>query len=284
MGPGTPSPTTPRAGVVSTWLRRTRVRQWVHFLALPLAGWVPSMPWREAGLALGRGVLTAFCLLAFGYLVNGVSDRHMDDPSKDPLPEEGLAGASLLLSLLAGLALGLAALGPRVALLAAGICLVSGALYSIGPRLKAYPILGTLLNATNFAPLLFVGTSREGPPPGSGWLTLSFVGLLLQNQLVHEAADTAEDARGKLVTTARLLGPARAGYAAALLGVIVPGLLALGGHLALAAVTALVFVVAFPVLLARRGGEPASMQRARRAHRWASLAAGALLFALFHQG
>jgi 4-hydroxybenzoate polyprenyltransferase len=223
-------------------------------------------------------------VLAFGYLINAVADRHMDEPTKNPLVTEHARGVQLQIAGLACAAMAIAALGPPVALVATTVCLVSGTLYSVGLRLKAYPLLGTLLNATNFAPLLLVGTHDGVVPPRMGWLLIAFVGLLLQNQLLHEAADSLEDARGQLATTARTLGPIKTGYAAALLGATVPAVLLRGGYGALGSMSALVFVVLFPATVARYGLDANRMGWARRAHRWASLATGAVVFAVAPAG
>jgi 4-hydroxybenzoate polyprenyltransferase len=264
------------------------VKDWLHFLLLPLAGWSPTVAWRDASIALARGVATAFCVLAFGYLVNSVSDRETDDATKNPLAAEGVdrrsASPAFGVPVLASAALGLAMLGPRIAVLATAVCLASGWAYSVGPRLKAYPILGTLLNASSFAPLLLVGTNATELPAALRSLSLGFVGLLLQNQLLHEAADTLEDARGNVATTVRTLGTGTTAWGAALLGLVVPYLMVECGQIALACVSTIVFVVSFPASLARHGDRPAWMRRARRVHRWVSLVIGALLFALVHRG
>src|SRR5262249_24189908 len=111
-----------------------------------------------------------------------------------------------------------------------------------------------------------------------------FVALLLQNQLLHEAADAVEDAGGDVRTTLLELGNRGAALLAAGCGAVVIGALVriLGSrHLPLAlAVGALPVVVVFPALLARFGGSPARMARARIAQRWAAVATGALLIVL----
>lgn len=266
-------------GGVVAWARRARIRHWLHFLALPAASWSMAPARWEMGLSVARGVATAFCVLSFGYLVNAFADRHMDDPAKrvahdadDPRP---------VLTLLAIAALGLSSMGPPAALCATAICLLSGWVYSVGPRLKAYPVVGTLLNATNFAPLLLVGLSRADFPRHLTPLTISFVALLLQNQLLHEAADAAEDARGEVVTTARAVGPRATALFAAAVGAALPATIANGGHLIAAVVAAIAFVGVFPVVLARSGHDLAAMRRARQAHRVASMVAGALVFLAF---
>jgi 4-hydroxybenzoate polyprenyltransferase len=171
---------------------------------------------------------------------------------------------------------------PASARLATAICLASGVLYSVGPRLKRYPVLGTLSNVTNFAPLLWVGASSSGgTAPGLSPLAVAFVCLLLQNQLLHEAADRQEDVRARVCTTVLLVGERRAALVAAVLGA---GLLAAARPAHAFAVAlgplAAAYVVFFPLVLAARGSDPTAMNRARMAHRACSVVTGGLLFAL----
>jgi len=271
-----------RARAGASFLTGARVPQFAHFLLLPLAGYDPSQPLGEATLSLGRGVLIAFCVLSFGYLLNGLSDRHMDASVEknplvggDPAPSHRLALGALLA---AAAALSLA--GPWPVGAATAICLVSGVVYSVGPRLKRLPVLGTLANTTNFAPLLWVGIAGERAPLGMAPLTSAFTCLLLQNQLLHEAADRDEDRGGHLRTSVLVFGSRACAAAAAILG---------GGAALTAACTAPlswltwgivpVFGAAFPLALARHGEDGRRMARARRVHRFCAVAVGALIFA-----
>jgi 4-hydroxybenzoate polyprenyltransferase len=270
-----------------SWLRAARVGHWAHFLALPAAGWDPRLEPALAAVSLGRGVAIAFAVLAFGYLLNGIADRHMDaGAEKNPLTAEGPLGAlrrALALLALAAVALSLPA--PRVVLGATAACLASGVVYSVGPRLKRYPLLGTLLNATNFAPLLWVGMAQGGFAPGMIPLTAAFSCLLLQNQLLHEAADREEDLRGRLRTSVLALGPRGAALAAAAFGAGLTATAAALPSLSRAALPlALVYVVAFPLLLARAAFDARAMSRARLAHRFFAMATGALFFAALRLG
>jgi 4-hydroxybenzoate polyprenyltransferase len=271
-------------GSVHTWLCRIRVRDWAHFLVLPLAGAPTNARLSTFAPSLARGVVTAFCVLAFGYLLNGIADRHMDDPAKNALAgDRGAAGRAVLLAIaLAAAALVLSAFGPAVALGATLVCLASGSLYSIGPRLKAYPVLGTLMNGTHFAPLLLVGAAPSGAPGGVGVLALTFVALLLQNQLLHEAADASDDERGRVLTTTRLFGVRAAAWLSAALGTAAAAAVAGAGHPLAGVVAGLVFVGLFPALLLKAGANGAAMRGVRRAHRVASAIAGAALFASLH--
>jgi 4-hydroxybenzoate polyprenyltransferase len=279
---GVPSlPSEAAAPAPVSWLKGARVRHWAHFLLLPLAGYEPRADLRTTSLALARGVVIAFAVLAFGYLLNGVSDRHMDGSArKNPLLA-GTAHAYIVpLSGLAAVALFASLLAPSTALFATAVGLASGLVYSIGPRIKRYPVVGTLANATNFAPLLWVGLPSGAAAAGLPLVTLCFSCLLLQNQILHEAADRDDDSRGRVLTTYRLLGPVGSALLLALLGA--PLVLAALSSPALspfAVPLGLVYGLGFPAALARFGDDPRFSARARLAHRVASLVSGAIVFA-----
>jgi 4-hydroxybenzoate polyprenyltransferase len=257
-------------------LRLLRFREWAHFLVLPLGGVAPSESLAHNALHLARGVAVAFCVLGFGYLVNAASDVDVDvDPRKNPLLDE--RARARVPEIAVGLALAavaLAALGPSVGVVAALVAITSGVVYSIGPRLKALPVVGTLANATNFAPLLWVGAATPSPP--LAWiLAPTFAGILLQNQILHEAADASDDARGRLATTFLVLGRKKSAALASLFGLLA----ALGpvpfGAWGRAAMIAL-YVVAFPLALAG-SDDPTRAARLRRWHRGSSIVVGAAL-------
>ncbi len=276
--PLTLRPSAARAG----WLQAARLRHWAHFLLLPLAGYDPAAPLAASALALTRGVLIAFAVLAFGYLLNGLADRHMDaSAAKNPIVGGGAPQSfAAPLALLAALATLAAAFAPWPAALATAVGLASGVLYSVGPRLKRFPVLGSLANLTNFAPLLWVGLPTAAAAADMLPLTLCFGALLLQNQLLHEAADRDDDRRGRLRTTYLLLGPRGSALAAAALGLSLTALAAATPALSpLTWPLAFVYVLAFPAVLARLGASPRPMAAARLAHRLAALLTGALLFA-----
>jgi 4-hydroxybenzoate polyprenyltransferase len=223
--------------------------------------------------------------LGFGYLLNAVADRDMDlDRRKNPLLEIGPASGALWLPLvlLVSVALGLAASASLWVVACTTISLVSGCVYSVGPRFKSVPFVGTLMNLTNFLPLLFVGMPWPTPSPRLIALAVAFSGMLLQNQLLHEAGDATEDRRGNLQTTFLRAG-ARwtavlamgCGWAVLLATVWATDRLGLPTLMAL---HALPYVVLFPALLFLQGDTPARMQASRRAQRWCAAASGALLF------
>jgi 4-hydroxybenzoate polyprenyltransferase len=265
------------------WASQIRLRHWAHFLLLPLAGVDPASARSVQLPAVARGVGIAFLVLSFGYLLNAISDREMDaTEGKNALPRAGHEPHRIAVVLLAAGALALGVFSPWPVLLATAVCIASGWIYSTGPRLKAVPIVGSLLNVANFAPLLFVGLVAPAVPPSLPLLLGVFVPLLLQNQLLHEAADADEDRGGEVRTTfvhhgrgvsALLAGLCGAGAAAVVLLLgpepfVVPLVLAL----------AIPFVLGFPFVLQRYGDVAPVMARARVAHRWLSGAAGGALY------
>jgi 4-hydroxybenzoate polyprenyltransferase len=153
---------------------------------------------------------------------------------------------------------------------------VSGVLYSVGPRLKRFALVGSLANLTNFVPLLWVGEAEGVTRRAVTWLAVAFACLLLQNQLIHEAADREEDVAGGVHTTVVALGPALAAWIAAGLGL----LLVLDARACGVTIwpLALVFGVMFPIALGRGGSDARRMARLRVVHRAASFAAGVTLY------
>jgi 4-hydroxybenzoate polyprenyltransferase len=278
---------TRKVGRGAELLRLIRFRAWAHFLVLPLAAADLDAPRLDVALALLRGVAIAFLVLGFGYLANAIGDREMDrDPEKNPLVgrPRGETRLEPVLAVLALAALALAATGPTAARVATLVSIGSGWAYSLGPRGKGLPVVGTLMNVLNFAPLLCVGLAAGASTDRLFLIVPAFAGLLVQNQLIHEAADAQEDRGGALRTTFLVLGPAGAAALAALAGA---GLLAVAirmlGQAGITPAWALLtapFVVGFPWLLARFGRSPARMARVRVAQRACAAVGGALLMLL----
>lgn len=274
------------APALHPWLERVRFRHWAHFLVLPLATFDPLQLSATAALALGRGVVNAFAILAFGYLLNSLSDRRMDlDSRKNSFISSGTGARGSLIAL-GGLSIAMAVLSPWPAQLATATCLAFGCIYSVGPRLKSLPIIGSATNLANFGPLLFLGMQHDTLPPGFAYLAWVFAMLLLQNQLIHEAADRIEDHGGGLQTTWIALGPRRSAVLAAALGAGAAGAAACLGSPPIAAVLALVcaavFALGFPLRLARCGSDARQASDLRLTHRWCALLIGVALFAAWH--
>lgn len=257
-----------------------RCRQWLHFCALPLAGLGGGSllagpgPWLRALV----GVAVAAGCLGCAYGVNAVAERRTDRSIfKNVLVgAPAVAGlASLCASLVAGLALLLACLLGAWALLACMLSLACGLAYSVGLAGKRVPVLGLLLNTGIFAPLMAVLLVPDAVPISWAHELAVFVLLLMQNQLVHELADLAEDRAAGAHTTARWLGARGTRTIVVAAGCAIPVaslLLAPTAAQALIAATLAGITTAIAC-----GPEPA---RARAAHRVAACLGGALLWLL----
>lgn len=220
--PWNPPPVTGRPQVLRQLAVGVRARQWWYFLVLPAAG-IPLEHWRPLQLAtvldLAHGAVVAAGCLAFAYGVNGLTERHTDlDPRKNPwIGQTPATGALELLTGLAVVTAAVALIGSVRAMLAAAVSLAAGAVYSLGPRGKRQLLVGTGLNVFIFAPLLLVAPSAAVSHRGLGWTT-AFAALLLQNQLVHEQVDDAEDRAAGALSTAAWLGPDRTQIAIVVMG------------------------------------------------------------------
>ncbi len=269
----------------STGLREAlgvlRARQWLHFAVLPMAGLDRTAIGSQAGLGRGAlGVAVASLALGYAYGINALTDRASDTSvEKNPLAgrEEVPAAAGAVVAgaaaaaLLASLPLGARALRLTFASLAAGT------VYSAGPRMKALPGLGLLFNTAIFAPLLGLALPAGAPPPRAyATLCATFVGQLVQSQLLHELADAAEDEAGRALTTARLLGPrwARACVAGT-------ALVSAAAALALAPRPIVGFCAAAGLVCSAAAAlSENDAAEARRVHKRFAAASGALLFAV----
>lgn len=272
------------ADVIPRWrlaLATLRWPQWWYFVPLPLAGWRPD------GHALdprwGAALAAAAGALAFAYGVNALCDREGDlDPRKNPL-----AGAPSVPAGVHGLLLALAVwtlawaygAGGR-SLWACACSLGVGWVYSAGPRLKRWAVVGSLTNLGIFLPLLWLG-----PDPGvsaRASLASVFAGALLQNQLLHEHADAEEDRRAGVQTTAQWLGPRATAWLGVLLvwlGAALTGLGLAGDRWSAAQgpMRWLVAIVACAGTVPSVRPQLAPAQR-RRLHRTLTATAGALLW------
>lgn len=194
-------------------LAALRAQQWKHFLLLPLASFAPGelSELRQGALRILGSVLLAALALGWSYGLNSLGDRMMDQKqSKNVLAGQPNSQPWALLATLSCLllALGLAWSLGKIPLIAAGISLGAGTVYSWGPRLKRFPGIGSLLNLPIFIPLLVFGVS--GPmPAGMPLLVYCFALLLLSSQLLHEWEDREEDQKGGIRSTALLLGERR---------------------------------------------------------------------------
>jgi 4-hydroxybenzoate polyprenyltransferase len=258
--------------------RILRTRDWLRFAVLPWAaidGAALQAP-GPTGTRLAVATACAGLALAYAYGLNTLADRGSDRSlTKNPLAGVGPlpADALLCVTLAGALALGASLwLGP-LAIAATAASLAGATLYSVGPRCKALPVAGLLANTGIFVPLLGLAI-RPPLPAGFALLATTFAVLLVQNQLLHELAERAEDAGAGDVTTARLLGERGTRRAVATLGVMGSGLaLALAGVTPRAGIAMALCVAATVV-----GLRPGATARQRVQHRHFCMVGGAALF------
>lgn len=181
-----------------------RAKEWLHFLGFPLLGYFAGA--RDLGadlIAVLAG--TALCL-AYAYSLNEVMDRRLP-ASKLIFPAATLPLLVLCCLLLTG--------HRRWALV---IAVVLWTLYSLPPiRLKALPVICTLINGVGF-PLLYVVGLRRLEGRVLLFATV-LVCLMVAAQLIHELCHQEEDRRQRIRTTVVAFGAgfARAVIVAALL-------------------------------------------------------------------
>ncbi len=200
-------------------VRLLRVRGYAHFLLAPLA---VVRPFHDGSTVEGvaRGVLAAFCLLSFAYLVNDWNDRALDAAEKQNPVVRANAGVVEYAATLVALtltAMVAAGFNSVLALMYALMSWVAGWVYSAGPRLKKLPLVGTLTNGFIFTPLLFLGVEAGLDFRMVERVAWVFAPLLLQNQLLHEAADADDDRAGGVSTTFLAAGPTLTGWFVGLL-------------------------------------------------------------------
>lgn len=273
-----PVSTAPRVTNIADLLMFVRVRDWAHFLLLPL---VTAELDPFGADALLRGVLLSGGCLAFAYGWNEWNDAEVEAgfPTAPPATLRALLAAILVATITLAIYSGL------VPLLATAASLGGGALYSGGPRLKRLPVIGTVSNAWIFVPLCLLGRVEPDLSAPTLVLLLAFTAVLLQNQLFHEAAHGPADRAASIDTTFTRFGPRASGVVAALLGVAgVASVVTLG---ALASPSWAFLLAALPVaVITAVAASPGSLaDPARAAHlrswqRYAGLASGGIAWLL----
>lgn len=268
------------------WLRLYRVRDWLHFLPLPLAGWIASGP-GPLPVLIG-GVLGWGLGLAYASCINQAFDDRLDQVrrEKNPVGRNFGRRQAVLLSIPPAVAcLGaLAWLSPG-GLVPAFILLAAATVYSAPPRLKRIPILGTFWNLVVGVPGAFFAGYPDLSHAPLRLLVGLFAMLLLIAQLIHEAEDRDDDRAGGIRTVGTIAGPNGAlAVAALLLLLLPPATWWLAGDIHLRVpVTAAAMVFAFAwiaILVARlRRHETTGLRAVRLRYRYAALALGAFAFA-----
>ncbi len=268
-------------------VRLFRIRDWLHFIPLPLAGWVAAEPRRPSVLC--GGIAAWICALAYTSGVNQAYDDRLDQLAREKNPVgHGIDRAQALrwsaIPLVACVVLSF--LFARDALPVVLLQLFAATVYSAPPRLKRVPILGTMWNLVVGLPGLFFAV-----PPAFGDSTVRilfglFAVTLLVSQLIHEAEDVEDDTRGGIRTFAAMTGTRGALGAACLLLVGMPLLgYALDSaperRFAVAAACGL-FSMSWTITLARRltASNPGPLRPLRLRYRYSALIFGAAVFVL----
>lgn len=281
---------------LSAYLRLYRVRDWIHFLPLPLAGWVAD-PSHPSVLALVGGVLGWGLGLAYTSAINQAYDDRLDRMwrSKNPVIAGGSDGEggegfarrrAIWLSILPMIAsLVVLALMAPMGLVPGVVLIIAATLYSAPPRLKRFPVLGTLWNLLVGVPGFFFASR-----PSVGELPLRplvglFAVLLLGSQLIHEAQDRDDDVVGDVKTVATEGGRRTALVAASALVIATPGIawwLAAGVERRVEITAACaVFAIGWGALLwsRLRCEDGAELKRLRLRYRYSAICLGAVVFA-----
>ena len=275
---------------LTAYLRLYRVKDWIHFLPLPLAGWVAD-PHHPSVVALVGGVLGWGLGLAYTSAINQAYDDRLDRMwrAKNPVGEGGGGFArrqAIALSIppmIASLVV-LAVMAP-MGFLPGVVLIVAATLYSAPPRLKRFPVLGTLWNLLVGVPGFFFASR-----PSVGELPLRplvglFAVLLLGSQLIHEAQDRDDDVVGDVKTVATEGGRRTALVAASALVIATPGIawwLAAGVERRVEITAACaVFAAGWGALLwsRMRCEDGAELKRLRLRYRYSAICLGAVVFA-----
>jgi 4-hydroxybenzoate polyprenyltransferase len=268
-------------------LRLYRVKDWVHFLPLPLVGWAaapaPRSPSVLAGAVFGWALA-----LAYASALNQAFDGRVDrlQRGKNPVGSRLATPDALRLAALplvaAPVVLGLLA---PAGLAALAVFVAAATLYSAPPRLKRVPILGTLWNLPVGVPGMFFAARPAALAPPSLLLVVLFCLLLLASQLLHEAQDRDDDAQGGVRTVATLGGRRLALHAAAAVLLATPPvgfcLAGFAAHRPTLTVVLALFSGAWAALIAAHlAAGTAALRRLRLAFRYATLTLGAVVLAL----
>jgi 4-hydroxybenzoate polyprenyltransferase len=250
----------------------------LHFLPLPLAGWAPGHARELAG-----GIAGWAFGLAYTSAINQAFDDRLDRAFKNPVGAAFDRRRAIALSIPPALAciVVLAAFSPA-GLVPGVVMLLAATVYSAPPRLKQFPVVGTLWNLVMGVP----GCFFAGPPPLDELRLLVglFALLLLGSQLLHEAQDRDDDAAGQVRTVATEAGRRAALAGALIIVLLTPGVawwLASGvarrTYIAAACAGFAVLQLALVGANLRSDDLPA-LQRLRMRYRWSAIVLGAVVF------
>lgn len=211
--------------------------------------------------------------LAYTSSINQAFDDRLDHAGKNPVGSLFDRRRALLLSLipLTGCLLTLAIFS-RDRLFAGLIMTLSATIYSAPPRLKRYPVVGTLWNVVMGIPGFFFA----GAPPL--FLVALFALLLLVSQLLHEAHDRDDDRAGQVRTVATELGRPATLWLAMIFLLGAPAI-AWGHPETILALAAFSVLSGNLVMRHLRVEDSRRLGRLRLYYRWLAIVAGAIAFA-----
>lgn len=198
--------------MLSDLIKIYRVKDWVHFLGLPLLGYFKFN--EENPKRLLFILISSAFYLAFAAVLNNWYDRHLDinQSLKNPFSKNfdrfNFYNIRTVIILPLVLTLIFAYLSSTIVFLIMLIGIFFSYSYSSPPfRLKSIPVVGTLSNILVFIPLLYIGpVSIENHYSEMFYLAVfcSFVVIIMQ--LFHEIEDMEDDQKGKIYTIPVIFG------------------------------------------------------------------------------
>lgn len=185
--------------MVSKIVKVTRIKEWFHFLGVPILGYIfksSQVYWMDIILIIIVGVAT----LSYGFIINywaNINDNYR--------PSSWLIVSSLSLIPTAILVL---ILYPQ-AYIFWFLTVLFLFLYSFPPfALKRFPVIVTLINSISLALFFLFGLTIKGELTFPGLIFSLFLGLnLVPLQLIHEWKHKEEDLKNGCISTAALLSP-----------------------------------------------------------------------------
>lgn len=189
-----------------------RVKDWVHFLGLPLLGYFKFDEKDPERLILIL-IISAF-YLAFAAVLNNWYDRYLDisqtlkNPFSKDMDSFSFYNLNAIIIIPLILSLIFAIISSFLCCLITLIGIIFAYTYSAPPaRLKSIPIVGTLSNILVFIPLLYIGpVSLQTHFTETSYLALFCSFIVLIMQLFHEIEDQEDDIKGKINTIPVIYG------------------------------------------------------------------------------
>jgi 4-hydroxybenzoate polyprenyltransferase len=268
-------------------LRFYRVADWLHFLGFTFLGILLARQLGALDLTRTMMILGASAaLLAYAYSFNDVFDHQIEIPSSNRQPQANGRKARSVVASLCPLALGIILLAQfsSTALFLGVLFSLLWAAYSYPmPRLRAIPVICTIVNGVGFPILFLIGLQSENVDPlGSAFFFSMLVFLEIPAQLVHEICHSQGDRVRGFRTTAVHYGARKALQAAILsliAGIILVAILLAQGFMSpMAALSLGSFAIVFTIVLAFEQRLPgANFSELRMKYRYGGIIAGVIV-------